>query len=223
MRIEVLPLRCWYAAVPTVCRGIAAVYHPRRDINNQSCYTAIMKSRQQGLTLIELMVTLAVAIVLVAVGMPLFTGVAANNRATTQSNSLLAAVRLARSEALRRSTDVSLCPTANPTAASPTCTGNTNDWNGGWTVYYVDSATATTEHIRIQQALDGNPTITSDTSPVIRFDSTGAAALPVANLPWSVSLSFAETTGVQSRCISVNNAGQIRMRRYDPGNGETCP
>lgn len=182
-----------------------------------------MKSRQQGLTLIELMVTLAVAIVLVAVGMPLFTGVAANNRATTQSNSFLAAVRFARSEALRRSTEVTLCPTANPTATSPTCTGNNNDWNLGWTVYYVDDSTGSTEYIRTQQALDGSPTITSDTAPVIRFDSTGAAALPVAALPWSISLSLADTTGVQSRCISVNTAGQIRMRRYDRGSGGTCP
>ena len=97
---------------------------------------------QQGLTLVELMVTLAVAIILVAVGMPLFSGVAANNRATTQANTFLTAFKLARSEAIRRGTGVSVCAIADPTA-NPIVCGSNSDWDNGLLVF-TDGGTAGT-------------------------------------------------------------------------------
>lgn len=176
-----------------------------------------MRNRQRGLTLVELMVTLAVAIILVASGMPLFTGVSANNRAATQANSLLSAIRLARSEAVKRATDVTICPVSDPQAASPTCTGTDDGWNQGWSVFFLD-ASSTPQHIRTWDALPGNPTIDSNSATSIQFSSTGSAAA-VTN----ITLALADTTGVQSRCIAINRGGQIRMKRYDPGNGGTCP
>ena len=176
-----------------------------------------MQQSQRGLTLVELMVTLAVAIILIASGMPLFTGVAANNRATAQSNSLLAAIRLARSEAVKRSTDVFVCPVSDPSAASPSCTGNDDDWHLGWTVYYLDSS-STARHIRTWGAPPGDPTIDSNSSTSINFRPTGSASA-VTN----VALSQDDAEGIQSRCIAVNKGGQIRMKRYDPDKGETCP
>ena len=99
-------------------------------------------NRQRGLTLVELMVTLAVAIILIAVGMPLFTGVAANNRATTQANTFLTAFKLARSEAVKRATNVSVCAIDDPDASPPTCGGN-DDWDNGLLVF-TDGDTAGT-------------------------------------------------------------------------------
>ena len=176
-----------------------------------------MQQRQKGLTLVELMVTLAVAIILSASGMPLFTGVSANNRATAQSNSLLAAIRLARSEAVKRSTDVSICPVSDPSAASPSCTGNDDDWHLGWSVFFLDNS-STAQHIRTWDAPPGNPTIDSNSATSIQFDSTGSATA-VTN----IALSLDDAAGIQSRCIAINTGGQIRMKRYDPDNGGTCP
>ena len=165
-----------------------------------------MKSKQTGLTLIELMVTLAVAIILVAVGMPLFTGIAANNRATTQVNSLMAGILLARSEATKRGETVTICPVDDPASINPPACGGNGDWVNGWTVFF-DDGSVIGEHIRIWEALDGNPVIDTD-STGIQFDSRGAADAAA-----DFELTLPETTGTAARCISVSAAGQARAFR----------
>ena len=67
-----------------------------------------MKTKH-GFTLIELMVTLAVAIVILAVGIPVFSTMIANNRAAADSNALVTALQFARSEAVKRSAQVRVC------------------------------------------------------------------------------------------------------------------
>lgn len=54
-----------------------------------------------GFTLIELMVTVAVLVILVAIAIPSFTGIINANRLTAASNELVAALQYARSEAIR--------------------------------------------------------------------------------------------------------------------------
>ena len=85
---------------------------------------------QNGLTLIEMMVTLAVAIILVAVGIPAFRSITANNRAVAQSNALVTALNLSRGEAVKRGAPVTICRAANGA-----CDDESNDWASGWLVF----------------------------------------------------------------------------------------
>lgn len=62
----------------------------------------------RGFTLIELLVTLAVLAILLAFAVPSFVNLIENSRVTTQTNSLLAAVNLARSEAVKQGTAISI-------------------------------------------------------------------------------------------------------------------
>lgn len=179
-----------------------------------------MSTKDNGFTLVELMVTLAVAIVLIAVGIPLFSGVAANNRATTQVNTLVTAINLARSEAVNRGTAVSLC-SAGDTSTTPPC-GSDTDWKNGWFAF-VDGGTpgtfdsSTDEYLRIWQVSDPNATISSIGADFIGFDYNGAAGTTV-NL--SVDNSAASVN--VARCITVTGSGQIRTHKYD-SSSETCP
>lgn len=166
------------------------------------------------------MVTLAVAIILLAVGMPLFTGVAANNRATTQANTFLTAFKLTRSEALRRGTEVSVCAIANP-AASPLTCGTSSDWNNGLLVF-SDSGTAGTvdgsdERIKAFPVTLAGATATTS-GAFVRYQFRGEVDTLTANASCSTSgtcieLGQGETTGNQTRCLHIMNSGQVRLIR----------
>lgn len=79
----------------------------------------------RGFTLIELLVTTVVAALLIAVAVPSFKTFVENNRLATATNSLVAAMQYARSEAVKRGQTVRLVATG-ATAS--------DEWGGGWEV-----------------------------------------------------------------------------------------
>lgn len=179
-----------------------------------------MNSRQTGLTLVELMVTLAVAIILLAVGMPLFSGVVANNRATAQTNTFVAAFKLARSEAVKRATEVAVCAVNDPAANPLTCGSNSN-WPNGLLVF-VDGGTAGTvdgSDVRIKAFTNPIPGATvSTTAAFVRYRSQGDTGTLTANPACAGSgtcfeLGHSDTTGSQTRCLHVMQSGQTRLER----------
>lgn len=86
----------------------------------------------QGFTIVELMVTLLVASVLIAMAGPPFLSSVRNNRILSATNQLVSHLSYARSEAIRLNTAVNL----GRTSSTP------SDWAGGWTVY-TDTGSAT--------------------------------------------------------------------------------
>lgn len=101
----------------------------------------VSNHQHAGFTLIELMMTLAIAAILLTVAVPSFVSMTKNNKLSSHVNSLISHVHFARVEASKRSTRVILCRTADPTAASPTCGGTDYDWSNGWLVYALGDTT----------------------------------------------------------------------------------
>lgn len=111
-----------------------------------------MDSQSRGFTLLELMVVLVIAGVLFGIGVPAMGDFLRNARMNAAANDLLAAMYVARTEAIKRRTPVTLCSSANPNAAAPTCaaspllTGwfvfvdnNANgQWDSAWTFNDID-------------------------------------------------------------------------------------
>lgn len=95
-----------------------------------------IRPRQLGITLVELMVTMAVLLVLVAFGVPSFQNHMKDNRRITQVNELVSAMNLARSEATKGNGSVAICPSAD----AATCSGGTFD--SGWIVFINSDADA---------------------------------------------------------------------------------
>jgi len=87
---------------------------------------------EYGVTLVELMVTLAVLAVLLAVAIPSFAALIASSRLTASTNELLSAMAQSRSEALRRGQRVVLC-IQDPNNPGQ-CT-NTGNWEQGWMAF----------------------------------------------------------------------------------------
>jgi type IV fimbrial biogenesis protein FimT len=78
--------------------------------------------------LIELMITIAIAAILLGIAIPSFTSIIVDNRLTTSANELVTALNLARSEAVKRGIQVTVQRKGATSA----------QWESGWDVF-VDS------------------------------------------------------------------------------------
>ena len=84
----------------------------------------------RGLTLIELMMTIAIAAILLAVAAPSFQQAINANRLGSAANELASAINLARAEAGRQNRRAVLCRSADGSA----CDGTSSLWRG-WIVF----------------------------------------------------------------------------------------
>jgi prepilin-type N-terminal cleavage/methylation domain-containing protein len=85
------------------------------------------KTSQKGFTLYELMITLTIVGMVMAIGVPNMIAYSQNSRMTATANDLHAAFHFARSEASRAKTFITICASANSMTATPTCNGNLQD------------------------------------------------------------------------------------------------
>lgn len=142
----------------------------------------------RGVTLIELLITLAILAILVVIGFPSMQEAFRTNRVSTFSNDLLAAAAYARSEAVRRSGRVALCASPDPTsggsdpaAAAATCDGTA--WHRGWIVFVDadgDGQRQSSEAVlRVGETRDGI-TANAGAAFVLGYDRLGRAALGAA-------------------------------------------
>ncbi|MGH8534350.1 MAG: GspH/FimT family pseudopilin [Gammaproteobacteria bacterium] len=97
--------------------------------------TIFKPTDSRGFTLVELVVTLGVAAILMGMAAPSVSQFLQNNRLKSDTFHLLDSIAVARSEAVKRGSQVVMCRSANPTAAAPVCGGSANTWTTGWLVY----------------------------------------------------------------------------------------
>lgn len=84
-------------------------------------------TRSKGFTLIELMVTISIAAVLMAIAVPSFQNISANNALKSTTRDLVSSINTARSQSISTRTDVTVEPTGQ-------------SWDGGWTLTYTNTA-----------------------------------------------------------------------------------
>ena len=176
--------------------GITAL--PKRPCIRETLPLVVIR-RIFGFTLVELMVTVAVVAILMAIAVPNMRSVIQNTRISNQINELTSDLNFARSEAIKRGTDttvssVTVCKSDNPTAATPTCNTTALGWDMG-RIIFIDGTPAVGvaaaiapngNHeaaeplLRIREVLDGANTLTaSDTSGGAGFTFPNAQNLIV--------------------------------------------
>lgn len=129
--------------------------------------------RISGLTLIELIVVLAIAAILLSMAGFGMQSYVRNNRIISQTNSLSAAIQLARSEAIKRSSHVYICGSSNQTSC------NTSNWHSGWIVFADPDRNA----VDTSGVLTGTPPTGSDIILNIGTPFTGGTTARSVNFP----------------------------------------
>jgi type IV fimbrial biogenesis protein FimT len=200
-----------------------------------------MKHRSRGFTLMELMMVLAIAGVILAVGAPSFTEFRRNNRLVAVANDMLGTVQVARTEAIKRQVPVSMCPSANPGAAAASC--STTQAFRGW-IAFVDTngdCVHDTGEVVVRVGATIDATVTSKANGnCISFAATGfrqavAGTTTASNTVFCDARGFnfqPGTTLSMARGIEVGATGRARLTRSKtelttgpPGTGWglTCP
>ena len=184
----------------------------------------------------ELMVVLSIAAVVIGIGAPSLTQFLKNNRLTNTANDVLSGMVRARNEAIKLQTDVSMCRSNNPTAATPTCTAtgtagyivfrdnvSKNCLRGTTEVlvaaYRYDQSFTTTDPMRVSW----NGTCLSFASTGFRQDiaSTTTISRVVVCDNRGKNL-LAGSTLSAARGISVTRTGRARITRVTSGTGSTA-
>jgi len=135
-------------------------------------------TQARGFTLLELMITVAIMAILLAIGIPSFTGLMHSNRLTGSTNEFIAGLYTARTEAVKQSHRVTMCKSADGAACIATGT-----WDQGWIVFSDINHNATVDAgDALLRASGAAPTgiTTAGNAPVanyVSFASDGTAKL----------------------------------------------
>ena len=154
-----------------------------------------MNSRSRGFTLFELMMVMALAAVILGIGVPNFRDFQRNNRLTVAANDVLGMVITSRAEALRRQITISMCPSADPEDEDATCGDGS-----GWIVF--EDPDANCEREADEEWISGTRVDTdvnaSSNTDCISFATTGFKRV-VAGQPTTSRMMYCDDRGNAAR------------------------
>ena len=160
----------------------------------------------RAFTLIEMIVTVVVVAIIMTMAVPSFNSHIQNSRAIATANNLFFALKLARSEAIKRAVSVSVCPAGN---VNFTACGS--DWTQGWLVFVNSDENSVFQNntveplIRSEQVTGSNYTITPlPNTSVITFNSSGFAQ--TGNTTFTVQAAGCVTD--HARTVSISTTGR---------------
>lgn len=167
-----------------------------------------------GFTLVELLVTLSVVAILLTLGVGGFRTLIANVKMTNAANSLIGHLQFARSEAVKRGAEVSLCPSTDGTSC---VAGSDGSWETGYLVRVEGSG----QVLRwVDPSEMGGITVTKGgASSRIVFKADGAAT------GYACTLTLCDLGDPsKKRGVIVSNVGRVRISDYAAGGAAlTCP
>lgn len=175
------------------------------------------RARGRGFGLIELIVTVSIVAILAAVALPSFGTMINGSRTATQASDLVAALNLARNEAITRNRAVTICA-ASTASGTPTACGSAGQWNQGWIVFLDSktdmSAPGTVAAGDILRSGLANAGIAVSTEAAfVRFSSRGEV---LAGSERILTLRPASNCkGGQPRRVTVGLIGRIGTKRLD--------
>jgi type IV fimbrial biogenesis protein FimT len=158
----------------------------------------MLPAKNFGFTIIELLITVTLISIMLLIAMPNMSDLVLHNRATTNINTIISALQLARSEAINRKIKVKYCQSSN----YKTCGGN---WKDGQIIIDEDGKLLRTfAALNYHDTLIWNSSLNRD--EYVEFTSDGCTNGQVGT--------FIYTPNGQkkyAKAITINHAGRVRI------------
>ncbi len=169
---------------------------------------------EHGFTLLEMMITLVIAGILLAIVIPSYRALDRNQCATSKANALISSFQYARSEAVKQHTDISIL--ANNASGS-------NEWGDGWTVWIDTNGDGGLDagETRLREVdLACNNTTMDETANTTLFiyASDGSISTPATASTFDIC---DDRTGENRTQVGISALG--RPTTTSPPNAGTCP
>jgi len=168
-----------------------------------------MKQATSGFTLIELMTTLSVLAVIVAIGMPAMAVIRRSAQVSAAFSQLTTSLATARIMAVSRNRAVTVCPSSD----GSTCRADLN-WSSGWIIYLDPAREAQPASgdlvMQVAEAPNGIAVRSTVGRHRVRYLPNGMSS--------GTNVSFSLCSTREARLIGrvvVNNAGRTRSERTD--------
>ncbi|MDB5821689.1 MAG: prepilin-type N-terminal cleavage/methylation protein [Herminiimonas sp.] len=146
--------------------------------------TGIRPGATSGFTLVELMVTVSISAILLAIGVPSFNSFIVSQRVSAAASDVSTMLTFARSEAIKRNGNVIV-------------TQKSGGWQNGWTTQSSGNTVG-------QQEAFSNLAIANSTS-ALTYNNTGRIA-------GSGTVTFQITGGTNIRCVTVDLSGMPKSK-----------
>lgn len=197
--------------------------------------------RVSGFTVVELMVVIAIVAIFLTYAIPSYKSVMTQNRMASEINDLANSMSLARSGAIRQGVNVTICASANPTAAAPKCSKSAS-WDTGWIVFTdipsdqtYNTASGDTL-LQVHGGLQNSDTLTGMTGAIgayggsvdsVTFNRMGAttdATTPLTTTTFDVlTLHDSANTLAWRRCLLISEVGTSQISSQSQNPGDDCP
>lgn len=180
---------------------------------------------EEGFTLIELMVTVALVAILLAVATPSLTAFQRNAALTSFTNSLVAGINSARSEAMKRGMYAMVVPADGA------------NWSSGWIVFVDvnrsqtysaanDLTILTNEAAPAYLTIAGTGTIV-DSPPYMMFDASGYSKTKSGSfgaLTFTIARNDVSGTDLytQTRRLKISSVGRVKVCKPTSATDVNC-
>jgi type IV fimbrial biogenesis protein FimT len=189
--------------------------------------TASWPGSNSGFTIIELMVTVVVLSVIVALGLPNLREFLVRNQVAAITAEFSSDISRARTEAIAQNNCVTICMSSNTanalTGGTPTCATTGSNWQAGWIIFSNPSCSSTQNNpttagsnlISVRQTgadtFELNPA-SGNALRRLTFDSRGLAAGVQKN--FTLAYLPENTNSPHYRSICLSSAGRVTTREY---------
>jgi type IV fimbrial biogenesis protein FimT len=170
--------------------------------------------RNTGFTLIELMITIVLAVIVLTLAAPSFQDMIRTNRLATQTNQFISALNLARSEAIKRGVRVTVCRSGDQANCG------TGAFEDGWIVFIDPNNNATMDFgeqiINVAGAAAGEIGIAGNVNVAdfVSYTADGISRLPSGAFQ-AGTFEIRAKSHHEGRNVIINSTGRVRTEKVE--------